>query len=495
MSKQRSTDSPLNTDLEQSFFRAWAKRPYEQEHSSDTPSSVTTPTSPKTVRTKRKLKGPANPREISESSQYSYDRQEVLGPDVIFENLPFSKPPRKLNVERSKDRRSSTFSERAQSLFKISTSRKPSNETVGSDPPRTSRDGYIWKRKISGRWLEIRVGQKSKSEMLASKSEETLPDFLNTNVAPVPIERKGGETENKDFATQNPINTAGRPGLLDTLPKESRFNRTKRRLHLKPDYDQPGMKLSPDEPIENMNRSTTFTMNLLRRASTILRDLAEKKRTTPSASASASSSSHSIGVWTSRHAWLFPVYHSKGHSSSSSIRNLKMGQPPPASPNPEEMYTGSDNKQYIRVELSAPDGPSYLPSEARRITTPPLPSADRPLRSFFFDHNSPPDICSSDHSSCVMKMPQKQRTGGVDFYRGIEANKELKDYHDHFELNVPDHLPSSPLCPKNPKHRSGGNGICVYHGRKQSVPLEGAKLKELVRYPAKTVLDVVSPIV
>jgi hypothetical protein len=34
-----------------------------------------------------------------------------------------------------------------------------------------------------------------------------------------------------------------------------------------------------------------------------------------------------------------------------------------------------------------------------------------------------------------------------------------------FELDVPEHLPSSPLCPLNPKHRGGGNGICVYHGR------------------------------
>jgi hypothetical protein len=38
-----------------------------------------------------------------------------------------------------------------------------------------------------------------------------------------------------------------------------------------------------------------------------------------------------------------------------------------------------------------------------------------------------------------------------------------------FELDVPEHLPSSPLCPMNPKHQSGGAGICVYHERKTSV--------------------------
>jgi parafibromin len=35
----------------------------------------------------------------------------------------------------------------------------------------------------------------------------------------------------------------------------------------------------------------------------------------------------------------------------------------------------------------------------------------------------------------------------------------------------PEHLPSSPLCPKNPMHKSKGRGICVYHGRRRSVSL------------------------
>jgi hypothetical protein len=35
----------------------------------------------------------------------------------------------------------------------------------------------------------------------------------------------------------------------------------------------------------------------------------------------------------------------------------------------------------------------------------------------------------------------------------------------NFEINIPEHLPTSPLCPRNPKHKSGGRGVCVYHGR------------------------------
>ncbi|KAI1639813.1 hypothetical protein F4809DRAFT_638185 [Biscogniauxia mediterranea] len=38
---------------------------------------------------------------------------------------------------------------------------------------------------------------------------------------------------------------------------------------------------------------------------------------------------------------------------------------------------------------------------------------------------------------------------------------------DTFEFDVPEHLPSSPMCPTNKRHRSGGTGVCVYHGRRK----------------------------
>jgi hypothetical protein len=36
------------------------------------------------------------------------------------------------------------------------------------------------------------------------------------------------------------------------------------------------------------------------------------------------------------------------------------------------------------------------------------------------------------------------------------------------EHNVPDHLAGSPLCPMHPKHKTGGLGVCPYHGRRRS---------------------------
>lgn len=37
-----------------------------------------------------------------------------------------------------------------------------------------------------------------------------------------------------------------------------------------------------------------------------------------------------------------------------------------------------------------------------------------------------------------------------------------------FQFDVPEHLPSSPLCPANFRHASGGTGMCVYHGRRRT---------------------------
>lgn len=37
-----------------------------------------------------------------------------------------------------------------------------------------------------------------------------------------------------------------------------------------------------------------------------------------------------------------------------------------------------------------------------------------------------------------------------------------------FEINVPDHLPNSPLCPANPMHPSKGQGVCPMHGRNRT---------------------------
>ncbi|KAM3561104.1 hypothetical protein ARSEF4850_003377 [Beauveria asiatica] len=42
-----------------------------------------------------------------------------------------------------------------------------------------------------------------------------------------------------------------------------------------------------------------------------------------------------------------------------------------------------------------------------------------------------------------------------------------------FEFDVPEHLPNSPMCPANVRHKSGGSGLCVYHGRRRALSTAG----------------------
>ncbi|RDI77239.1 hypothetical protein Vi05172_g12795 [Venturia inaequalis] len=149
----------------------------------------------------------------------------------------------------------------------------------------------------------------------------------------------------------------------------------------------------------------------------------------------------------------------------------------------------------------------HLPVEASRVTTPPTPTPNEPTlkkkqkkRKYFWDSFYPrgPDRDStkastkdSDQASVTsdrwhtqFPMPQdasitraKNTAGSQDWYRirmdqimgEDDGDDEAKDIEDlrMFEWDLPEHLPSSPLCPLHPKNSSKGKGVCVYHGRKK----------------------------
>ena len=159
------------------------------------------------------------------------------------------------------------------------------------------------------------------------------------------------------------------------------------------------------------------------------------------------------------------------------------------------MYTAADSNQYMAVDLTGENGVAFLPSEARRIHTPPLPTdATSPgvgkARGFFFDYNAPstltvfperpPDAAIAN--AAVSGNGNGSGGGGApprrdsDWYRvkmnAIEAEAMTRE---ELAVSVPEHFPNSPLCPRHPKHKSGGTGECPYHGRNASVPKEKEK--------------------
>ncbi|KAL8796426.1 MAG: hypothetical protein Q9195_001333 [Heterodermia aff. obscurata] len=212
-----------------------------------------------------------------------------------------------------------------------------------------------------------------------------------------------------------------------------------------------GKQAVSKRPQLDISPTRSFTGQILDRASTILRRVPEKRRTT----ASSDSSNKSTTGSSAPRSFLWPLR--KVHSNSSSLRDVMMGEVPlgtPATPGSELMYMGSDQRQYFRVEISAPGAPTYLPSEARRIGTPPLNEQSSKARGFLFSYDVRDD-----------EGEVKKRTLDTDWFSIKLKADEARDNAMGFEINVPEHLPSSPLCPKHPKHKSGGKGICVYHGR------------------------------
>jgi hypothetical protein len=192
-------------------------------------------------------------------------------------------------------------------------------------------------------------------------------------------------------------------------------------------------------------------------------------------------------------------------SYTSSIRNMRRGATPLNTPDLRETYRvkrspSAETEEFFKIDISVRGGTSYLPSEARRVHTPPLPrdGPGQKRMGFFFDYTAPSltgapagDAQAGESGKCPPssgkvrpvrsrtrrgthwletqlagvsaadeKGNESKRVAGV---TNLDAEKEVVDW------NVPEHLPSSPLCPRHEKHKGGGREICWMHGRNVDV--------------------------
>ncbi|KAK4692715.1 hypothetical protein P7C71_g4545, partial [Lecanoromycetidae sp. Uapishka_2] len=251
-------------------------------------------------------------------------------------------------------------------------------------PPREARSGFGWKRDFLGGWLEIRVGRRSEGQSRAVSESKTptrisqAPTFyepsgqISSTTSTQARERWSNVASDQQLLPDSPSEYDSAP----TTPKEGLYCRTKRVL---------GLKRDELDPTNLVLRSRTPTANVLDRVSSTLR-VAQVRRETSSSTATSVSN---LSIAASRWQRFRP---GKNYSTSSSIREFMMGKPPIPTPAPELMYTGSDAHKYVAVEISEPDNPRFLPSEARRVHTPPLPSespSGAKPRGFFFDYSAP----------------------------------------------------------------------------------------------------------
>ncbi|KAK7888269.1 hypothetical protein LTR67_009147 [Exophiala xenobiotica] len=205
---------------------------------------------------------------------------------------------------------------------------------------------------------------------------------------------------------------------------------------------------------------------------------------------------------------------SSPQSYTSSQVDLRMGLQPTNTPEERATYkikrsASAESEEFLKVDISIRGGTSYLPSEARRIQTPPLPEegADGKWRGFFFDYNAPradsdvqgTELLSSGNTSSAnageesegitpnsvkalgrTKTNRSRRVVTGDWYdvklKQFDVGQDPSQLSDpksgekrlnspdlfeksppdcdkeQFDLTIPEHLPSSPLCPRHPRY-------------------------------------------
>ena len=104
-------------------------------------------------------------------------------------------------------------------------------------------------------------------------------------------------------------------------------------------------------------------------------------------------------------------------STTSSILAIQRGSTPQNSPTELATYRirrtrSAETEEFLKIDISTRGHTSYLPSEARRIHTPPLPEDhnDRQSRGFFFDYRKPEaNAPQSPRSSFTTSQEERSR--------------------------------------------------------------------------------------
>jgi hypothetical protein len=230
------------------------------------------------------------------------------------------------------------------------------------------------------------------------------------------------------------------------------------------------------------------TKEVLQRTNSLLRQAVGKDSPTSRLGTTGSSGKKREG----RGRRLFSIAGLNIHrtiSNSSSIINAKRGKTPATTPEEAAMYVRSDRRPHMKLDISDPTNKSsFLPSEAQRLGTPPTPNTESEWtfhkRGFFFDYTAPPKLDAEGEDSsengkwkqldtedafCPQQLRRGKKISETAWYTMqmdmVEHQVEVEIRKTEIqEYDVPEHLPSSPLCPRNPKHRSQGKGACMFHG-------------------------------
>lgn len=416
--------------------------------------------------------------------------------------------------------------------------------------------GRTWSRTKSGSvWYErLRASPAKSKDSLPVSSSEVAPQLLIPLPPPsksvgeqpgppyrhlVRIERSFTKLHAAKEPEEAPLPTSRKssinPRRLFSAPLQlvRRFSLSRRRSKdgsrrsLSPSSAQRALRLADHKSLLKRNR----TSEALRRVNSILEETdIVAEATSP---VSVVSSKHARSISEKSTSWKGAVlpssktkkspheYHTEGRidsedfgqrapdqtSYTSSQLVLRRGAQPNNTPDELATYTikrspSAETQEFLKVDISVRGGTSYLPSEARRIHTPPLPQdgVDGKKRGFFFDYNAPRQSESRheemlDPASIPVRNASRISSGSKkaflnagrvvtrprtnDWYDAklaqLEASEDdgtfgslsqrnrstaqaslseirKRKEEETFDMTIPEHLPSSPLCPRHPRY-------------------------------------------
>jgi hypothetical protein len=254
-----------------------------------------------------------------------------------------------------------------------------------------------------------------------------------------------------------------------------RLNKSKKDVLERP-VEGSSQKLSP---IHTLTHSTALrpneTSSVLQRVTSILSETEAQKSPHHSDLPRLLSSKRTFSLGfvggggqrhhTTRFASGAPSRRTPSVSYTSSQNDLRMGLVPTGTPAHDATYKVG-NQVFFKVDISIRGGTSYLPSEARRIHTPPLPSEETHVQG-------PP---SPEGRRFVKMKPRGESVNQVRLPKPPDMQPAFpRDWYDvqlqllepearpalshmfgeadvPIDYDIPEHLPSSPLCPKHDRY-------------------------------------------
>lgn len=410
-------------------------------------------------------------------------------------------------------------------------------DDVSQTPRPTSRpiSGHKWSRTTSGSvWYEKLRGSTETSspsgsvQELSPKALTPLPPPRSPQRQPGPpfhhtvrIEKSFSKSQNTDAGQDVPLPTSRRssinPRKIFSAPLElvRRLSFSKKKYkavepaRVSPTLSTRARQLADHTTLLRRNK----TSEALRRVDSILRDTNLASDSTSPVSVITPTRIRTLSEHTTSSRTSSPLRNKSKKpqnavpgilvdselslqqvpttSYTSSQLALRMGIPPNNTPDERATYRvkrspSAESEEFLKVDISIRGGTSYLPSEARRIHTPPLPQEglDGKRRGFFFDYDAPkraesPPENTIDASSIPQRSTSRASTVGKKAFLSagrIVVKARTNDWYDaklaeldeseeatqttvpsrkveeQFDLTIPEHLPSSPLCPRHPKY-------------------------------------------